>query len=289
MDAPATRSPWRPLGSLLLGVGLLVAAVSPALAASAAHVQIEIHDSFVDDFLSDACGTLVIGSVDASLNVTLQYRDGLIVKEVDPSGGGKNTLSAPETGTPSRSHSTRSSSTTARGRRSEVRSRSRSMGSSGMCQAISPRMLATPSSVVWSTASTSWVCRVSTSPTSSRSTAGSQMAAPFWPPRARHWPADLSAALRRGMKRAPAQGDSVEPTFSRMSRWSGTGPTIQPSVRSARRCRSTCPPGPRRRIAADPTAPRLGPLPAAALHSTRRAYSVVASSTWSVRNEPSPW
>lgn len=98
MDAPATRSLWRPLGSLLLGVGLLLAAVSPALAASATHVQIEIHDSFVDDFLSDACGTLVIGSVDATLNVTLQYRDGLIVKEVDPSGGGKNTLSAPETG-----------------------------------------------------------------------------------------------------------------------------------------------------------------------------------------------
>ena len=80
---------------LLLAIG----GAAPTSAAQARHIRIEIHDSFTDDFLTDACGTQVVGAVEASLNVTLiSNKAGLIVKEIDPSGGGKVTTSAPETG-----------------------------------------------------------------------------------------------------------------------------------------------------------------------------------------------
>ncbi len=89
---------WRHLGLVASLVALVFPAAAPAQASSAAHVRIEIHDSFVHDDLSAACGTLVVVSVDANLNATLRLRDGLIVKEIDPSGGGTVTTSAPLTG-----------------------------------------------------------------------------------------------------------------------------------------------------------------------------------------------
>ena len=75
------------------------ALVSPAAAAQARHLDIEIHGSLQDDFLSEECGTPVMVSFDASLNVTLVYNQaGLIVREIDPNGKGVTTYTAPETG-----------------------------------------------------------------------------------------------------------------------------------------------------------------------------------------------
>jgi hypothetical protein len=82
----------------ILGVLTLMIA-SPAEAAQARHLTIEIHDSFQDDFLTDVCGTVVLVTIDATLNVTLQYnQQGLLVKEIDPAGGGTTSFEAPETG-----------------------------------------------------------------------------------------------------------------------------------------------------------------------------------------------
>ncbi|HEX5014354.1 MAG TPA: hypothetical protein VFV72_09385 [Candidatus Limnocylindrales bacterium] len=75
-----------------------VAFASPA-AAAAKHLDIEIHDGFLDDFLTEECGTTVIVAFDASLKVTLVYNDeGLIVREIDPNGPGRTTYTAPDTG-----------------------------------------------------------------------------------------------------------------------------------------------------------------------------------------------
>ena len=98
-----TRIPWatwaRVVGALAaIGVLSLVAA-APIGAAQARHVTIEINDSVTDPFLSETCGTEVVISAEATLNVTLVYnREGLIVREIDPAGGGTVTYSAPETG-----------------------------------------------------------------------------------------------------------------------------------------------------------------------------------------------
>ena len=91
----ATRWVVRGLIVGALAVGL----AAPVGAAQARHVRIEIDESFQDDFLTDVCGTPVLTSIEASLNVTvLTNRAGLIVKEIDPSGGGTITVLAPETG-----------------------------------------------------------------------------------------------------------------------------------------------------------------------------------------------
>jgi hypothetical protein len=83
--------------ALIAVLGLLVAA--PADAQQARHLTINIDDSFVDDFYTEACGTTVVISAEATLNVTLVYNQaGLLVREIDPSGGGTVTFSAPETG-----------------------------------------------------------------------------------------------------------------------------------------------------------------------------------------------
>lgn len=76
-----------------------VIASGTADAQPAQHVPIHINESFESDFWTQTCGTTVLISVDASLNVTLLYnRAGLIAKEIDPAGGGKTTFTAPVTG-----------------------------------------------------------------------------------------------------------------------------------------------------------------------------------------------
>jgi hypothetical protein len=96
---PSNRSARARTGFVaLIGVLALIVA-APATAAQARHLTIEIHESFPSDFLSAACKTDVVVSFDATLNVTLVYNQaGLLVKEVDPSGGGRVTFSAPLTG-----------------------------------------------------------------------------------------------------------------------------------------------------------------------------------------------
>jgi hypothetical protein len=84
------------LVALLAVLGLLVAA--PAEAQRARHVRVVVDESFTDEFWTETCGTEVVITLEATLNVTLLYNDeGLIVKEIDPSGGGTVTFSAPET------------------------------------------------------------------------------------------------------------------------------------------------------------------------------------------------
>jgi hypothetical protein len=88
----------RRLGFVSSAAILALGVAGPADAA-VRHVRIEIHESFTADFYSEACGTEVVVTLDASLNVTLRYnRAGLLVQEIDPSGGGAVTTSAPETG-----------------------------------------------------------------------------------------------------------------------------------------------------------------------------------------------
>jgi hypothetical protein len=78
---------------------LALTAAAPAAAAQARHLTIEIHESFPSDYLSGACSTDVVVSFDATLNVTLVYNQaGLLVREIDPSGGGTVTFAAPLTG-----------------------------------------------------------------------------------------------------------------------------------------------------------------------------------------------
>jgi hypothetical protein len=96
MNKPPSKRPARNVA--LIAVLVLIAA-APAVAAQARHLDIEIHESFQSDFLSSACKTDVVVSFDATLNVTLVYNQaGLLVKEIDPSGGGTVTYSAPLTG-----------------------------------------------------------------------------------------------------------------------------------------------------------------------------------------------
>lgn len=85
------------LAALIAVLALIVAA--PSGAGQARHLTIEIHESFPSDFLSTACKTDVVVAFDGTLNVTLVYnREGLLVREIDPSGGGKVTFGAPLTG-----------------------------------------------------------------------------------------------------------------------------------------------------------------------------------------------
>jgi hypothetical protein len=86
-------------GFSVLIAALALIAAAPVTAAQARHLTIEIHESFPNDFLSAACKTEVVVSFDATLNVTLVYNQaGLLVQEIDPSGGGTVTFAAPLTG-----------------------------------------------------------------------------------------------------------------------------------------------------------------------------------------------
>ena len=92
-----TLMPRTVLVALIALLGLLVAA--PAAAQQARHVRIVVDESFTDEFWTETCGTEVVIVLEATLNVTLVYnKEGLLVKEIDPSGGGTVTFSAPETG-----------------------------------------------------------------------------------------------------------------------------------------------------------------------------------------------
>jgi predicted aconitase with swiveling domain len=103
MALPATTRtrkrlvPRAALVALIALLGLLVAA--PADAQRARHVTINVEDTFEDDFWTETCGTTVVISVEGTLHVTLLYnKEGLIVKEIDPSSGLTVTFSAPLTG-----------------------------------------------------------------------------------------------------------------------------------------------------------------------------------------------
>ena len=97
--SPASASHRKQLGLVASIAVLLLGAAAPASAADVQHVRIEIHDAFVDDFLTEECGTEVVVTVDASLNVTLRYSNsGLLVQEIDPAGGGTITTTATRTG-----------------------------------------------------------------------------------------------------------------------------------------------------------------------------------------------
>ena len=79
----------------VLGLG----AAAPAEAQQAKHLRIVIDESFANPGVTEACGTPVVTSMEATLNVTLLYNQaGLIVKEIDPSGGGTVTFTATESG-----------------------------------------------------------------------------------------------------------------------------------------------------------------------------------------------
>ena len=82
-----------------IALGLLGVVMAPAHAQQARHVRVVVDDTFPDPGSTEACGTPVEISVEGTLNVTLVYnQEGLLVKEIDPSGGGTVTYSAPETG-----------------------------------------------------------------------------------------------------------------------------------------------------------------------------------------------
>jgi hypothetical protein len=90
---------YRKLVSLVALMAVLLLGAAPqASAASVQHVRIEIHDAFVDEFLTEECGTAIVVTVDASLNVTLRYNTaGLLVQEIDPAGGGTITTTGVRT------------------------------------------------------------------------------------------------------------------------------------------------------------------------------------------------
>jgi hypothetical protein len=87
-------------GATVIGLTAVLGVTTAAPAsAQARHLTINIDDTFEATLYTEACGTPIIVSTAATLNVTLVYnREGLLVREIDPSGGGKVTFSAPETG-----------------------------------------------------------------------------------------------------------------------------------------------------------------------------------------------
>ena len=81
---------------LMAVVGVTTAAPANA---KATHLTINVDDTFEVASYTEACGTPVVVSFKGTINVTLVYnREGLLVREIDPAGGGKVTFSAPETG-----------------------------------------------------------------------------------------------------------------------------------------------------------------------------------------------
>jgi predicted aconitase with swiveling domain len=86
-------------GTLAVIAALALIVAGPTGAGQAKHLTIVIHESFPSDFLSSTCKTDGVVAFDATLNVTLVYgQAGLLVQEIDPSGGGRITYSAPLTG-----------------------------------------------------------------------------------------------------------------------------------------------------------------------------------------------
>jgi hypothetical protein len=86
--------------AILLSVAVVgLVAVGASAGAQAQHLAIHIDETFHSDFLSEECGVEVFIDLDADLNVTLVYnQSGLIVRELDPSGGGTVTYRSPDTG-----------------------------------------------------------------------------------------------------------------------------------------------------------------------------------------------
>jgi hypothetical protein len=85
--------------AVLVSVVVALVAVGTGVGAQAQHLAIHIDETFHDDFLSEACGVDVFIDAKADLNVTLVYnQSGLIVREIDPSGGGTVTYRSPDTG-----------------------------------------------------------------------------------------------------------------------------------------------------------------------------------------------
>jgi hypothetical protein len=63
------------------------------------RVSVDISETFVDDFLTEACGTTVIGTATGTVQITLWRNDeGLVVRELDRFPGAFFTWTAPETG-----------------------------------------------------------------------------------------------------------------------------------------------------------------------------------------------
>ena len=101
-----TCLPRTALIALLTVLGLLVAA--PAGAQQARHVRLVIDETFTHAHLSEVCGTEILESREATLNVTILYnKEGLIAKEIDPAGGGTITYVPPRRAIPSPSRSRR--------------------------------------------------------------------------------------------------------------------------------------------------------------------------------------
>ena len=82
-----------------LATVLGMSAAAPAEAQQAEHLRIVIDESSPNPGVTEACGTPVVTSIEGVLNVTLLYNQaGLIVKEIDPSGGVTVTYTATELG-----------------------------------------------------------------------------------------------------------------------------------------------------------------------------------------------
>ena len=89
----------RPFARVAIAAAIAMSVAAPVQAGRVEQVRWEIRDTFVDDFLSETCGTLVEVSIVADRHVTLRYnRAGLLVSEIDPSHGGTVTVTAPATG-----------------------------------------------------------------------------------------------------------------------------------------------------------------------------------------------
>lgn len=80
--------------------GAVVAVPAPATAAGGPdRVSVTISEHFTDEFLSQACGTPVVGSAEGTVEITLwRNEDGLIVRELDRFPGVFFTWTAAETG-----------------------------------------------------------------------------------------------------------------------------------------------------------------------------------------------
>jgi hypothetical protein len=86
--------------AIVLSVAIVaLVAAGTSVGAQARHLAIHIDETFHSDFLSEECGVDVFIDLDADLNVTLVYnQSGLLVREIDPSGGGTFTYYSPDTG-----------------------------------------------------------------------------------------------------------------------------------------------------------------------------------------------
>lgn len=89
----------RRFARVAIAAAIALSVAAPVQARQVEQVQWEINETFVDEFLTETCGTLAVASIVADRHVTLRYnRAGLLVSEIDPSHGGTITVTAPETG-----------------------------------------------------------------------------------------------------------------------------------------------------------------------------------------------